>query len=182
MQRLIDDLVDLARIDAGHLSIARADCAARRLALDAIECVAPVAAEAGVRLDCEVGADASAVHADADRVQQVLANLLANAIKVTPGGGRVWVRCRTRRGTAVFSVSDTGPGIGPEDRSRIFEPYVRGSGAPYRGTGLGLSIARGIVEAHGGRLWVVSRRGKGATFRFTLPLADAATASPALVV
>jgi signal transduction histidine kinase len=79
----------------------------------------------------------------------------------------------------VFSVSDTGPGIGPAEQARIFEPYVRGAEAPYRGTGLGLSIARGIVEALGGRLWVVSRRGKGATFRFTLPLADLATASPA---
>jgi PAS domain S-box-containing protein len=181
MQRLIDDLVDLARVDAGHLSIARADCAARPLALDAIDAVALLAAEAGVRLECDVGADAPAVHADGDRVQQVLANLLANAIKVTPGGGRVWVRCRARRGAAVFSVSDTGPGIGPAEQARIFEPYVRGAEAPYRGTGLGLSIARGIVEALGGRLWVVSRRGKGATFRFTLPLASAATASPALV-
>jgi signal transduction histidine kinase len=119
------------------------------------------------------------VRADRDRVAQVLANLLSNAVKVTPRGGRVWIRCRARRGSAMFTISDTGPGIPRAQQARIFEAYVRGPAARYQGTGLGLSIARGIVEAHGGRLWVVSRPGQGSSFRFTLPLASRAWRRPA---
>jgi signal transduction histidine kinase len=144
------------------------------LVADAVEAAAAPAAEAGVRVECQVSDEAPRVDGDADRIQQVLGNLLSNAVKITPRGGRVWVRCRARRGLASFSVGDTGPGIPREQQRRIFDPFVRGAGARYQGTGLGLSIARAIVEAHGGRLWVVSRPGKGATFRFTLPLAGAA--------
>jgi signal transduction histidine kinase len=177
MDRLIRDLVDLASIDAGRLSIFRRRLAPRETAADAVEAIRPLASEAGVVVTLEPAPPAPCVDADAERVQQVLVNLLSNAVKVTPAGGEVRLRFRARRHDVVFSVSDAGPGIAPADQDRVFERYWRGHHAPYRGTGLGLSIARGIVEAHGGRLWVLSRPGAGATCRFTLPAASAEGAS-----
>jgi PAS domain S-box-containing protein len=174
MDRLIRDLVDLASIDAGRLSMFRRPLAPRDIAADAVEAIRPFASEAGVAVTLEPSPGTPCVDADAERVQQVLANLLSNAIKVTPAGGEVRLRHRARRRDVVFSIIDAGPGIARADQDRIFERYWRGIDAPYRGTGLGLSIARAIVEAHGGRLWVLSRPGAGATFRFTLPAAASA--------
>jgi signal transduction histidine kinase len=180
MDRLIRDLVDLASMDAGRLSIFRRRLAPHEMAADAVEAIRALAGEAHVAVRLDPAAGAPCVEADAERVQQVLVNLLSNAVKVTPAGGEVRLRYRARRRGVVFSVSDAGPGIARHDQERVFERYWRGVHAPYRGTGLGLSIARGIVEAHGGRLWVSSRPGAGATFRFTLPLAPAgqATSTP----
>jgi signal transduction histidine kinase len=111
-----------------------------------------------------------AVHCDRDRVLQVLSNLIANAIKVTPGGGTITLAAEPRQHEVVLVVSDTGPGIAPDQLEHIFDRYWRGGRVGYKGTGLGLGIARGIVEAHGGRIWVESALGQGATFRFTLPI------------
>jgi PAS domain S-box-containing protein len=173
MDRLIRDLVDLASIDSGRLSVFRRRLAPEEIAADAIEAIRPLASEARVAVTLEPAPGAPCVDADAERVQQVLVNLLSNAVKVTPACGEVRLRYRARRREVVFSVIDAGPGVAREHRDRVFERYWRGVHVPYRGTGLGLSIARGIVEAHGGRLWVSSRPGAGATFRFTLPAAAA---------
>ena len=110
--------------------------------------------------------------ADAARIAQMLANLIANAVKFTPEGGRIDLTAR-REGNAIeFAVADTGPGIPADDVAHIFDRYWHARRtAQTRGTGLGLAIARGIVEAHDGRIWAESEEGRGATFYFTLPTA-----------
>ena len=114
-----------------------------------------------------VGAE---INADESRVVQVLSNLIRNAIKFTPDGGRIMLRAQAQEGAVRFSVTDSGIGIDPALHERIFDRYWHASaGARKRGTGLGLSIAKGIVEAHGGRISVDSAAGAGSTFSFTLP-------------
>jgi signal transduction histidine kinase len=110
---------------------------------------------------------------DRDRILQVLSNLVGNATKVTAEGGHITLRVEARGHDLLFSVSDDGPGISEENGKFLFERYWRGVDATYKGTGLGLAIARGIVNAHGGRIWVESEPGRGATFLFTIPAADA---------
>lgn len=172
MTRLIADLIDFASIQAGRLSIERAPVPARELAEAAVELFTPLAHERGLTLACEVDGDLPRVDCDRDRAIQVLANLLANAIKVTAPGGRVGVRARRLAGDVVFTVEDTGPGIPGDELPQLFDRYWRGQSVRYTGTGLGLTIARGIVEAHGGRIWVESAVGVGSKFSFTLPAAD----------
>lgn len=110
------------------------------------------------------------MHADADRMVQVIANLLGNAAKFTETGGRVTVRARVEDSQAVVSVEDTGRGIPLEEQERIFDRYWQSRrGASRRGSGLGLAIAKGIVEAHGGTLGVESEPGRGATFTMRFP-------------
>jgi signal transduction histidine kinase len=107
--------------------------------------------------------------ADRDRILQVLSNLIGNAIKFTPAGGSIAVRVECCRDGAHVSVEDTGPGIAPEDLPHLFQPYWQAQHTPFEGAGLGLSIARGIVEAHEGRIWAESTPGQGSTFHFTIP-------------
>jgi signal transduction histidine kinase len=108
---------------------------------------------------------------DHDRILQVLSNLLGNAIKFCRNGDTVTIDARVEKNEAVVAVSDTGPGIVQEELDRVFELYWQGRAREQRGTGLGLFIARGIAEAHGGRLWVKSVPGQGSTFYLALPLA-----------
>ena len=112
------------------------------------------------------------VRADRERVLQVLANLVGNAIKFTPSSGTVTLRARKVDGMVRISVKDNGPGITPEDVPHLFERFWRASGVSEQGSGLGLSIVKSIVEAHGGTLWVESQVGVGSTFFFTLPAAE----------
>jgi signal transduction histidine kinase len=115
---------------------------------------------------------------DGSRIVQVLGNLLRNALKFTPDGGRIAVRAAPSAGNVILSVADTGPGIPLADQARVFDRYWHSRRtANKRGTGLGLSIAQGIVEAHGGRIWLESTPGQGATFLFSVP-ADAAATLP----
>jgi signal transduction histidine kinase len=171
MGRLIDDLLDFASLEAGRLSLAPTTQAAAPLVHDACQLFADIARDKGLRLACETGADLPPVPCDRDRVLQVLANLLDNAVKATPAGGAVVVRAEARPGEVCFSVADTGPGMPAEELPHLFERFRRGRQAGYRGTGLGLAIARGIVSAHGGRIWADSAPGRGSTFWFTLPAA-----------
>lgn len=166
MARLINDLVDFASLQSGRLGIERGDCLVGELIDSTLEMFAPLAEERELRLEGAAPPDRP-IHCDRDRVIQVLANLVANALKVTAAGGRVRVGAEEQAGAVVFSVEDTGPGIGPADLPHLFERYWRGK-ATYKGTGLGLAIARGIVEAHGGRIWAESQVGVGSVFRFTL--------------
>jgi signal transduction histidine kinase len=127
-------------------------------------------------VEVAVEAVPSPLACDRDRVGQVLGNLLANALRVTPPGGRVTLRVSPGDGEVVFMVSDTGPGVPTEEQPRLFDRWYRGRNAAYAGHGLGLAIAKGLVEAHGGRIWVESVPGSGATFAFALPERAAASA------
>ena len=177
MNTLILDLLDLARIEAGRFDLSQQPYAASTLVADAFVILTPIAQSKGVRLSAS-GGDAW-VHADVERVFQVLSNLVGNAIKFTPAGGAVTVTAHAEEATVRFAVQDTGAGIVAAELGHIFDRYwqarrVRGAGA-----GLGLYIAKGIVEAHGGRIWAESAVGVGTTFHFTLPSAVGTVAGAA---
>jgi signal transduction histidine kinase len=119
--------------------------------------------------------DGLAVEADADAFNHVLVNLVTNAVKFSPAGSRVLVRARPRGDEIVVSVADEGVGVAPEDQDRIFDRFYQSSnGGGGRGTGIGLTIAQRFTELHGGRIWVESEPGSGATFSFTMPGANGA--------
>jgi signal transduction histidine kinase len=174
MNGLIADLLETGRLDAGRTL--RIDPAPLQLATVVEQACHEVRASAqakGQTIECEVQNDLPQVAADRARVAQVVANLVANASKFTPRGGRVRVSAVAERGEVRVAVADSGPGLAPEDLPRVFEPYWQAQRTASLGCGLGLKIARAIVEAHGGRMWVESEPGQGATFLFTLPLVGA---------
>ena len=170
MNRLIQDLVDVASIERGQLSLERGPASPGRI-LDRAMQMFKVEAEAhGITLTRDVGPGVPEINADEARIVQVLTNLIRNAVKFTPDGGRITLRAELQEGFVRISVTDTGIGIDPSLHQRIFDRYWHASaGARRRGTGLGLSIAKGIVEAHGGKITVESEPGAGSTFAFTLP-------------
>jgi signal transduction histidine kinase len=175
MTALLDDLLDVHRLGAAPMKLALRPEDAAALLDAAVEILEPLAAKRGLTLELEPSDPAVRVQCDLRRVLQVLTNIAGNAIKFTPAGGKVTLGY-TRAGARVrFFVNDTGPGILAEHRSRIFEPFWRGD-EKSPGFGLGLAIARGIVEAHGGRIDVESRVGGGCTFSFDLapPIFDRA--------
>lgn len=169
--RLIQDLLDVASIDAGELRLDRAPMRPEAAITDALELVATSAEAAGLTLESDVAAGLPAVLADRGRLAQVLSNLLVNAVKFTPAGGHVRLRAE-RRGEAVqLSVSDSGPGIPAEHQQRLFDRFWQARAGDRGGVGLGLSIAKGIVDAHRGRIWLESAPGRGSTFFVTIPRA-----------
>jgi PAS domain S-box-containing protein len=168
MGRLIHDLVDFGAIQGGRLSIRAGHHDAAAIARDAVEAFSVLAGERGVALVARAEPSLP-VRCDRDRVNQVLSNLLSNALQVTDDGGSVALVVGVAGDEVIFTVTDTGPGIPEEDRPHVFDRWYRGRHASYSGSGLGLAIARGIIEAHHGRIWVESAEGSGATFAFTLP-------------
>ena len=173
MEHLINDLLDMATIEANGLSLNITAIAPMRIIEEAVESHQPLAAERDIEISSDCGVD-GLVRGDRDRIEQVFSNLLGNAKKYCRPGDTIHVRCALS-GTAnevVFSVADTGPGIASEELPNLFKPYwaAKRHNAK-KGTGLGLFICKGIVEAHGGRIWVESKLGEGTTFSFTLPLA-----------
>jgi signal transduction histidine kinase len=179
LTRLVDDLHDLALADAGQLRLHFAPVILTDLARTAVDQFCPVAEAAGVKLEFATGDNVPVVAGDADRLAQVLRNLLSNALRHTPGGGRVAVSL-SGDGTQVhLEVADTGSGISPEDLPHVFDRFYRGDtsrGRPGGGAGLGLAIVRQLVAAHGGQIAVSSLPGEGTTFTVTLPPAPADTA------
>jgi PAS domain S-box-containing protein len=170
MNRLIQDLLDVASIEAGRLSLERRREGATSIVGKALRMFEVEASGRHIELSSQAPADLPALNVDASRIVQVLGNLLRNALKFTPDGGRIAVRAEPRSGNVVFAVSDTGPGIPAADQPRVFDRYWHSRRtANKRGTGLGLSIAKGIIEAHGGRMWLESIPGKGSTFFFSIP-------------
>jgi PAS domain S-box-containing protein len=177
MNRLIQDLLDVARMEAGRLSVQAAPVDARQALSDAIEAQHTLAAAAGLTLRVEVPAELPEVWADQDRLFQVFANLIGNAVKFTKAGGRIVVGAVPRDGEVLFWVSDTGSGISADDMPHLFDRFWQGRNAGLQGAGLGLPIVKGLVEAHGGRIWVESTPGKGSTFFLTIPTASSANNS-----
>lgn len=169
--RLISDLLDVARIQAGGMAVEPVPVEAASLVQEAVEAATPLATGKKLTLEREVPENLPAVCSDRDRVLQVFGNLIGNAIKFTPEGGHITIRAESEAQAVKFAVCDTGPGIPPEHLPHVFDRYWQAKSTAKLGTGLGLSIAKGIVEAHGGRIWVESEPGQGASFLFTLPSA-----------
>ena len=170
MNRIIQDLLDVARMESGRLTIEPAALDVVDVLATVEEMMAPIAAEHGVSITRDVSPALPGVHADAGRVHQVFSNLIGNAVKFTPRGGRITLRARGAEDFVRLSVVDTGPGIPPERVARLFERFWQANAGDRRGIGLGLAIARSIVEAHGGQIGVESRPGGGSEFWFTLPV------------
>jgi signal transduction histidine kinase len=173
LQRLVADLLFVAQVDAGALVLERSEVDVAEVARECVEAARPVAEEKGIEL-AWVGEPPPPVSGDRARLGQLLDNLVSNALKFTPEGGRVEVKTASANGEAVIEVEDTGVGISPEEQERLFQRFFRAAHATERaiqGTGLGLSITKAIVEAHGGRISVTSAEGGGTTFTVHLPLA-----------
>lgn len=180
MSRLIEDLLDVTRLDGGkRLPIEPATVSPTELLHEAEELFRAQAAVAEVTMAYDVDPEMPPVRADRHRVMQVLSNLIGNSMKFTPAGGRISMRAKLVGEEVLFSTSDTGPGIPREHLSDIFSPYWQAKRAERLGAGLGLPIAKGIVEAHGGRIWVESEPGRGTDFYFTLPVDTEALTSTA---
>jgi signal transduction histidine kinase len=170
MNRLIGDLVDVTSIEVGKLAMAPRPGDAAALVAEATEAFRPAALEKGISLSAEVPAGPLPVELDHDRMLQVFANLLANAIKFTPRGGKITLRVEAARGMLRFCVSDTGVGIPAPMLEAIFQRFWQVDEGDRKGQGLGLYISKSIVEAHRGRIWAESQPGKGSQVYFTLPI------------
>lgn len=168
---LIGDLLDAARIREGKLTLERRPIETAPLVEDAISLQQAQAEERHLHLEYDLPSGLPAIDADHHRILQVFGNLIGNALKFTPEGGRITVRAVPEDGEVHFSVVDTGRGIQPRAIARLFDPFWQGPDAPGGGTGLGLAICKGIVTAHGGRIWVESEVGVGTTVHFTIPTA-----------
>jgi PAS domain S-box-containing protein len=175
MVRLIADLLDFDKIQSGTFSVEPAPDTLSRVAAPLIESFALQAENKHQTLELHVPADLPDIQVDAHRIGQVISNLLGNAIKFTPEGGTIRVSAHLDGNAVIVSVADTGPGMPNEYLSKAFDWFWQARESRHMGSGLGLSIAKGIVEAHGGRIWAESQLGRGTAFHFTLPLAAGAS-------
>ena len=171
---LINDLLDLAKIESGRIEVKSSRVSLSGLVHEVAESLRPVAAEKVIALEAIIREPSILVWADRDKINQVLTNLIGNAIKFTPVQGRVAVSASRNGGESVqVSVSDSGPGVPADEKEKIFAKFYRiaeVNGENSKGTGLGLAISKALVELHGGKIWVESEEGGGSTFSFTLPL------------
>lgn len=170
MQRLIHELLEVQRMEEGHLVLRKARRSLESLVSDSVALIEPLARVRSVALVNGIPAsEGLEALVDGDRLLQVLSNLVGNAVKHTARGGRVVVSALREAGEIRVSVADEGPGIPSEDLGRIFDRFWRAEGSEGRGIGLGLTIARGIIQAHGGRIWAESEVGRGSIFHFSIP-------------
>ena len=178
---LLNEILDLSKVEAGRMELELGDASLREALEHGVAMVRERASRQGLSLDVVVDPDVDVVVADPLRLKQVILNLLTNAVKFTPSGGRVEARARRVGGEVQVSVEDSGIGIAEDQLERIFESFQQGprsvSGAA-EGTGLGLTLSKRIVELHGGRLWVESRLGHGSTFTFAIPGAISTPSEP----
>ncbi len=171
MMDLIEDLMEVSTLEAGVMAIEPKPESAAHLARTACERFETVASKKSIALVCAAAGALPAVQADARRIHQVFANLISNAIKFSPGGTSIDIGVTHEDGAVRFSVRDEGIGILPEAMPYVFDRFWQARTTDRGSAGLGLAIAKGIVEAHGGRIWVESEPGKGSTFSFTLRVA-----------
>ena len=175
LRALVEDLLDLSRIQRGRVQLALEELPAAAL-LEEVVAGARAAAQAGqIKLEVDFSTPELRIIADPPRLRLALGNLVQNAIRHAPAGTEVYCRVRSSGSAARFEVDDAGPGVRPEDRARIFEPFVRGEDEAPGGAGLGLSIAAEIVAAHGGSIGVGEAELGGARFWIELPAANALT-------
>jgi CheY-like chemotaxis protein len=170
MERLLQDLLDIHAIENGRFTVTKAAVAPTALILTALESQQNLAGQTSVIINTDLDPALPTVEADEERILQVLENLVGNALKFTPPGGVVTVGASSgsEPGSVRFWVRDTGPGIAADDLPQVFQRFFQAQSSDRRGSGLGLAICKAIVEAHGGRIWVESDKGKGATFVFSL--------------
>jgi signal transduction histidine kinase len=169
---LINDVLDLSKIEAGQLVLTLTDYSLREVVHTVVTAMEPLAEEKGLTLRIALDPDLPLARGDERRISQILLNLVGNAVKFTDAG-EVRIEGKAADGTFLISVSDTGPGVAAEDQARIFEEFQQADSSNTRtkgGTGLGLSIAKRILALHGGRIWVESTPGRGSTFSFSLPV------------
>ncbi|MBI3791258.1 MAG: PAS domain-containing sensor histidine kinase [Gemmatimonadetes bacterium] len=171
MDALIQDLLDVTRIEAGRLLMAPQPMASALLVAGALETMRPIAESRGLRLSSKVEPGTPPVMADPDRITQVFSNLIGNALRFSPDGEEVWIEAHVAAPLVTFSVHDRGAGITPEELPFVFDRFWQAKRTNRSGAGLGLSICRGIVHALGGQIWIVSDVGKGTVVSFTLPMA-----------
>jgi PAS domain S-box-containing protein len=172
MQRLIQDLLDVTRVDAGQLPLERARLRIRDVLVEVVDAQKTLAASSSIELRVDLAESVSDVFADRHRMLQVFENLIGNAIKFTPAGGRITLGLVAQAEAVLCYVRDTGRGISAEDLPHLFDRFWqprRSREETGSGAGLGLPIVKGIVAAHGGRIWVESAPGEGSTFYFTIP-------------
>jgi PAS domain S-box-containing protein len=172
MRMLIDDLLDVSRIEANRFAVDLAPESPRDILSQACEMLQPLAEKRDLRLECVIEEDIPPVVADGRQVIRVLTNLVNNAINFSLPGGLIRIVAKVMQQELWISVQDTGTGITEDELPRVFDRFWRGRVGDRRGAGLGLAIAKGVIDAHGGRIWVESKRGVGSTFTFTLPLAQ----------
>jgi signal transduction histidine kinase len=171
LSSMIDDLFELSRLEAGDIEWSMQQVEIAHLVDEAVAAMRPQAQSRGVEVVAELPTDPAIARADPERLQRVLFNLIQNAIRHTPADGSVTVRAERAAGAVEIEVADTGEGIAPDERERVFEAFVRGRANDARsgdGAGLGLAIARAIVEAHGGRIWLAPSQ-QGTRVRFSVP-------------
>jgi len=179
--RLINDLLDLSRIESGAVAWREETLSTADIIRAAVEGITPLAANKGIEVTTAVADALPGLRGDRDRIVQVMTNLLSNAVKFTPAGGRISVAAHAEPGPpeqVVVAVADTGRGIPPKDLQRIFDKFHRSGDVDsdmIEGIGLGLNISRQIVEHHGGRIWADSAPGQGSTFRFSIPVSAGGT-------
>jgi signal transduction histidine kinase len=166
---LIESLLELARLDAGQEQMKRMKFDLSQTAWDCVELVRPLAAERGVKIHCDLPAVDG--YGDAERLSQVITNLLANAVQHNKANGEVRISAKLQGSMILLAVSDTGPGIASADLPHVFERFYRADQSRSSGqAGLGLAISRAIVQAHGGTIEVLSKPGAGTTFTVVLPV------------
>jgi signal transduction histidine kinase len=168
MNRLIDDLLDTVRLQAGRVSLSVEEVSVKTILQQAEETFRPIAERRHVHFEAEI-ANGAIVRADPARVSQIVGNLVGNALKFTPERGSVKLRATQDDKQVVFQVVDDGPGIAPDNMSHLFDSFWQARMNDRRGVGLGLAIVKGLVEAHGGKIWVESKVDHGSTFSFSLP-------------
>jgi signal transduction histidine kinase len=169
---LINDILDLSKIEAGRMELEQAEFDLPQAILNALTLIRERALRRGIRLGSTIATQLGMISGDERKVKQVLLNLLSNALKFTPEGGRIDVAARLHDDVAEVSVADTGIGIAPTDQDRVFEEFRQVGTADKKaeGTGLGLALSRKFIELHGGKICVQSELGRGSTFTFTLPV------------
>jgi PAS domain S-box-containing protein len=173
MIRLVEDMLDTSRLETRKFKIKKSNLNVGEIARDGIEEISRLAALKEHSLSLELEKNLPEIKGDRQRIKQVFGNLLTNAIKYSPAKGVIEVKIKNRKNDIIVSICDTGAGIAEKDQEKIFEKFYTGEGKALTGDagrmGLGLTIAKGIVEAHGGNIWVKSKPGSGSTFYFTLP-------------
>jgi PAS domain S-box-containing protein len=175
MERLVRDLLDLSSMESGNFAVECQSVDLRQVVEETRDYFNLSATGRSVAFHCEVEPSVGTVSADRDRLLQLIGNLLNNALKFTPDGGRISLRASEHDGSAEIVVRDTGPGIAPEQLPHVFDRFWRGDRASRNSAGLGLAICKGIVDAHNGRIAVKSTQGVGTTFQVSIPVKSSGT-------